>query len=92
MISTQIGYLPLRPALVNDPNGLQAWATAHPLIQPNLDQLKQIQPWRAFPGENYQQITDIMMSAAEAVIYQGKDPASTMAAAQQQASALLPKG
>ncbi len=91
-ISTKIGYLPLRTGLVDDPNGLQEWAAKNPLIKPNLAQLPQLKPWRAFPGENYQQITDIMMSAAEGVIYQGKDPASTMATAQQQATALLPKG
>lgn len=92
VISTQIGYLPLRPSLTTDPNGLQAWAALHPaLLQPNLDQLTRLQPWRAFPGASYQQIVDLMMSAAESAIYQGKDPASTMLAAQQQATALLPK-
>lgn len=93
VISTQIGYLPLRPSLTTDPNGLQAWAALHPtLLQPNLDQLTRLQSWRPFPGANYQQIVDIMMSAAESSIYQGKDAAATMLAAQQQASALLPKG
>jgi multiple sugar transport system substrate-binding protein len=89
-ISSKIGYLPLRTSLVDDPAYLKPWADAHPLIKPNLDQLARLQPWTSFPGNGYQQITDLMMSAAESSIYDGKDPASTMAAAQQQAQSLMP--
>ncbi len=52
-ISSKIGYLPLRTGLIDDPNGLQAWAKANPLIKPNLDQLTRLQPWYSFPGDNY---------------------------------------
>jgi multiple sugar transport system substrate-binding protein len=90
-ISSKIGYLPLRTGLVDDPNGLQQWAQANPLIRPNLDQLGRLQPWESFPGDNYLQIGDMMMTAVESAVFAGKDPASTLAAAQKQATALLPK-
>jgi multiple sugar transport system substrate-binding protein len=89
-ISSKIGYLPLRTSLVDDPAYLKPWADAHPLIKPNLDQLTRLKPWVSFPGNGYQQITDLMMSAAEGAIYNGKDPATAMADARKQASALLP--
>ncbi|WP_261576394.1 ABC transporter substrate-binding protein [Frankia gtarii] len=89
-ISSKIGYLPLRTGLIDDPNGLQAWAKANPLIKPNLDQLAQLQPWESFPGDNYLQISDTMMSAVEGAVFGGKNPASTLAAAQKQATSLMP--
>ncbi|KJE19489.1 carbohydrate ABC transporter substrate-binding protein, CUT1 family [Frankia torreyi] len=89
-ISSKIGYLPLRTGLIDDPNGLQAWAKANPLIKPNLDQLTRLQPWAAFPGDNYLQIQDTMMTAVEGAVFSGKDPASTLAGAQKQASDLMP--
>ncbi|KJE24300.1 carbohydrate ABC transporter substrate-binding protein, CUT1 family [Frankia torreyi] len=89
-ISSKIGYLPLRTGLIDDPNGLQAWAKANPLIKPNLDQLTRLQPWESFPGDNYLQISDTMMSAVEGAVFGDKDPAAAMAAAQKQATTLLP--
>ncbi|WP_251077871.1 ABC transporter substrate-binding protein [Frankia sp. AiPa1] len=90
-ISSKIGYLPLRTGLVNDPAGLQAWAKANPLVQPNLDQLDRLEPWVSFPGNNYVQVRDGMMNAVEKSVYQGADPASTLTAAARQGAALLPK-
>ncbi len=89
-ISSKIGYLPLRTGLVDDPNGLQEWAKANPLIKPNLDQLTRLQPWESFPGDNYLQIGDTMMTAVEGAVFSGKDPASTLAAAQKQATDRMP--
>ncbi|WP_047224388.1 ABC transporter substrate-binding protein [Frankia coriariae] len=89
-ISSRIGYLPLRTGLVDDPNGLQGWAKANPLIRPNLDQLTRLQPWESFPGDNYLQIGDAMMTAVEGAVFSGKDPASTLADAQKQAATLMP--
>ncbi|ADP82691.1 ABC transporter substrate-binding protein [Pseudofrankia inefficax] len=89
-ISSKIGYLPLRTSLVDDPAYLKPWADQHPLIKPNLDQLTRLKPWVSFPGNGYQQITDLMMSAAESAIYQGKDPKTTLADAARQGDKLLP--
>ena len=92
MISSKIGYLPLRTGLVNDPDGLKAWAEQNPLLQPNLEQLSRLQPAVALPGLQYQQIRDGMMDAVEQVVFQGADADSTLRTAQQQASKLLPNG
>ena len=90
LISSKIGYLPLRTGLVNDPNGLQQWAQQQPLLKANLDQLARLRPWVSFPGDNYVQIRNDMMQAVEQVVYHDANPTSTLSAAQSQASQYLP--
>ncbi|MBW0116043.1 ABC transporter substrate-binding protein [Pseudonocardia abyssalis] len=90
MISTNIGYLPLRTGLVDDPDGLQGWIAENPLVRPNLEQLGRMEPWISFPGNSYLQIRDGMMEAVEASVYQGADPATTLADAQERAVGLFP--
>ncbi|MQY27431.1 ABC transporter substrate-binding protein [Nocardia aurantia] len=91
IIARKIGYLPLRTALVDDPNGsLAPWVAQNPLVRPNLDQLKRLHPWLAFPGDNYVQIRNGMLEAVEKSVFQNADPAATLTAAQQQAQALMP--
>jgi multiple sugar transport system substrate-binding protein len=89
-ISQGIGYLPLRTGLVDDPEGLQDWASKSPLIGPNLKQLESMEPWVSMPGNNYLQIRDGMMDAVESIVYQGADPGPTLEAARDQGTALLP--
>jgi len=91
IITSKIGYLPLRPGIVNDPMYLKPWANTHPLVQPNLEQLSVLEPWVAFPGTNYRQAVDIMMKAVEQTVYNGAPAESTMKTAQDRATALLPK-
>ncbi|WP_236794657.1 ABC transporter substrate-binding protein [Amycolatopsis sp. GM8] len=92
MITSKIGYLPLRLDLLNDPAHLKTWAAQNPMIKPNVDQLNTVEPWIAFPGNSYQQIRDTMMDGVEKSVFQGADPASTLTGAQQQVTALLPGG
>ena len=89
-ISQGIGYLPLRTGLVDDPDGLADWAASSPLNEPNLEQLENMEPWVSMPGNNYLQIRDGMMDAVESIVYQGADPSSTLKAAQDQGTELLP--
>jgi multiple sugar transport system substrate-binding protein len=89
-ISSKIGYLPLRTSLVDDPGTLKPWAEANPLIKPNLAQLSRLQPWTAFPGDDYKKIVSLMMTAVQSVVFQGKDAASTLTDAQKRAQALVP--
>lgn len=91
VITSKIGYLPLRPSIVNDDRYLKAWARENPLVQPNLEQLDALEPWVAFPGPNYARARDIMMKAVEEVVYTGADPAATLKAAQDRVDPLLPK-
>ncbi|WP_131770633.1 ABC transporter substrate-binding protein [Candidatus Protofrankia californiensis] len=91
-ITSKIGYLPLRTGLLDDPAGLKDWAAKNPLIKPNIDQLARLHPAASFPGDNYVQIKDTILDAVEKVVYSGADAQSTLTAAQEQATKLLPKG
>lgn len=90
IITSKIGYLPLRPAIVDDPNYLAGWVAEHPLVQPNLDQLARLNPWVPMPGPNYRQILKILLDATEESVFGDGDPAEIMTDAQQRAQDLVP--
>ncbi len=90
VITSEIGYLPLRPAIVTDPNYLAGWIAEHPLVGPNLAQLDRLEPWDPMPGPNYRQIVKTMMDAVEMSVFGGADVAATLADAQTNAQALMP--
>lgn len=90
MITSKIGYLPLRLDLLNDPAHLKDWADKNAMLKPNVDQLNHVEPWIAFPGNDFQQIRDTMMDGVEKSVFQGADPQTTLTAAQQQVTPLLP--
>ncbi|MFE3026164.1 ABC transporter substrate-binding protein [Nocardia tengchongensis] len=89
-ISQGIGYLPLRTGLLDDADGLAAWSKANPLLAPNVAQLDRMEPWISMPGNSYLQIRDGMMDAVESIVFQGKDPQSTLTAAREAGAKLLP--
>lgn len=90
-IAKEIGYLPLRSGLVDDPKYLRSWvAGQEDLVRPNLEQLDRLQAWQAYPGPRYAQIASTFMDAAERVVFYDADPASTLRTAQERASAMLP--
>lgn len=91
VITSQIGYLPLRTDIVDDPKYLGDWVKKHPLIRPNLEQLAILERWESFPGPNYRQIQKMMMEGAELAVFGGVDPAEAMMAAQDNAQPLMPK-
>lgn len=91
VITAEIGYLPLRTDIVDDPKYLGNWVKEHPLIQPNLEQLGLLERWESFPGPNYRQIQKTMMEGAEMAVFGGVDPAEAMQAAQASAQAMMPK-
>lgn len=90
IITSEIGYLPLRPAIVTDPDYLAGWVAEHPLVAPNLEQLDRLEPWDPMPGPNYRQIGKTMMDAVEMSVFGGADVAATLADAQANAQALMP--
>ena len=63
----------------------------HPLVQPNLEQLKVLEPWEAMPGANYRQIVKTMMDAVELSITGKVDVAATLKAAQDITQPMLPQ-
>ncbi|NGP16970.1 ABC transporter substrate-binding protein [Devosia aurantiaca] len=90
VITSEIGYLPLRPAIVTDPAYLAGWIEEHPLVAPNLEQLDRLEPWDPMPGPNYRQIVKTMMDAVEMSVFGGADVESTLVDAQANAQALMP--
>jgi multiple sugar transport system substrate-binding protein len=90
VITSEIGYLPLRTDIVNDPAFLGDWVKAHPLVEPNLEQLSRLEPWDNMPGQNYSQIIKTMMDAAEMAVFGGAEVGPTLADAQANAQALMP--
>ena len=91
IITSEIGYLPLRTDIVNDPQYLGEWVKTHPLVHPNLEQLKVLEPWEAMPGANYRQIVKTMMDAVELSITGKVDVAATLKAAQDITQPMLPQ-
>lgn len=89
-ISPGIGYLPLRTGLVEDPAGLREWYRQNQLLAPNIAQLERMEPWISMPGNSYLQIRDGMMEAVESIVFQGKDPQSTLTAARDAGAKLVP--
>lgn len=89
-ISRGIGYLPLRTGLMDDPDGLLDWSRENPLLAPNLAQLDTMEPWVSMPGNNYLQIRDGMMDAVDAIVFQGAEPRSTLSAALDAGTDLMP--
>lgn len=91
VITSEIGYLPLRPEIVDAPQYLGAWAKDHPMVRPNLKQLAVLEPWEPMPGPNYRQIDKIMMDAVELAVRGKVDVRLTLKAAQDAAQHLMPK-
>jgi len=92
MISSKIGYIPLRTGLVDPPNSLAAWAAKNPLVKTNIAQLNAMEPWVSFPGTDYLQVRDGMMKAVENVVLQGAPAQATLTTAAQQGAPLLTAG
>ncbi|MBK0419449.1 ABC transporter substrate-binding protein [Leucobacter sp. CSA1] len=89
LITSQIGYLPLRTGLTDEGGALHEWAQSIPTVQPNLDQLDRLEAWRSFPGNSYTQVSDLFTTAAEEVVYYGKPAEETMSEAADRAQALI---
>lgn len=72
-LAETIGYLPLRAAVAD---------AADPLLRPSLDQLDDVVPYTAFPGDNANQAVVVLQDeAVEPIVLRGADPAATLRAA-----------
>ncbi|MEU4312331.1 ABC transporter substrate-binding protein [Nocardia sp. NPDC024068] len=91
-ITSNIGYVPLRASLIDDPAYLRSFADAHPgFVRPNVAQLDRLEPWVSYPGPSYQQIRTLLSKATEEIVFRGADPQATLSAAQTGAQTLMPK-
>lgn len=91
IITSKIGYLPLRLDIVDDPEFLGPWTQAHPLIRPNLEQLSRLTPNVAFPGPNYRQAEGMMKEAVTEAVFGEGDVTQVLTAAQETAQTLMPQ-
>ena len=89
IISSQIGYLPLRPGLVEEGGALHDWAQSNPLLAPNLEQMDTMKPWVSYPGNNFVQVDDILGTAIEEVVFYGKPAEETMTDVAERAQELI---
>lgn len=89
IITSEIGYLPLRPAIVDDPQYLKDWVEQNPLIKPNLEQLEHLKPWVSYPGPNWYQIETILLEAVQKSIQSTDDVSTIMKEAAARAQSLV---
>jgi len=89
LISTQIGYLPLRDSMTKGSGPLADWVKQNPLVTPNLDQLNELQPWVSYPGNSYLQVDQLLATAIENSVFYGADVSKTMTDAASRAQALI---
>lgn len=90
IITSEIGYLPLRPSIVEDEEYLKGWVEENPLIKPNLEQLDRLTPWVSYPGPNWYQIETILLEAVQKSIQSSDDVTTIMKEAQTRAQSLMP--
>ncbi|ADZ70850.1 ABC transporter substrate-binding protein [Polymorphum gilvum] len=92
IITSKIGYVPLRENAVRSEEHLAGFLRENPVVQPNIDQLQSLVPWVPLPGPNYRQILTVMMNASEQAVFGAQDDiAAIMADAQARAQALVPR-
>lgn len=90
IITSKMGYLPLRPAIIDDEKYLKSWAEEHPFVRTNLEQLERLHKWVGFPGLNSGQIATTLNQAVTECIFSDKDVEAVMKQAQSEAQDLLP--
>lgn len=82
IITSQIGYLPLRPSLATDPKYLAPFFATNKLLSPALAQLDQVTPYQFFPGKGASQaVVALQDNAVAPIVLQGADPAKALTAA-----------
>ncbi|WP_267285108.1 MULTISPECIES: extracellular solute-binding protein [Rhizobium] len=90
IITSKIGYLPLRLDIVDDPNYLGPWVKENPMFRANLEQLNRLTANVALPGPNYRQVEKMMMDSVREAVFGKSDPDATLKAAQDQGQDLMP--
>jgi multiple sugar transport system substrate-binding protein len=82
MITTEIGYLPLRADLATDPRYLAGYFETNPLLLPPLEQLSHVEPYRSFSGPKANQATVLLQDdAIDPIVLREANTADTLKAA-----------
>ncbi|MGO7834837.1 ABC transporter substrate-binding protein [Rhizobium johnstonii] len=90
VITSKIGYLPLRLDIVDDPQYLGEWVKQNPNFRANLEQLSHLKANIAFPGPNYRQVEKMMMDSVREAVFGSGDPKAALQTAEQDAQNLMP--
>lgn len=88
-ITEGIGYLPLRPELIDDPKYLKDFADKNPVIRTNVEQLKNLHPATIWPGSNATETSKAFLDAVAKAVSTDADISSTMKDAQDQINGML---
>ena len=90
IITSKIGYLPLRPGIVNESQYLGPYYRKDPRIGPALKQLAQVTPYAFFTGaQAAQAVATLQDDAVQPIVFAGANPASTLASVTQQIQSML---
>ena len=90
IITSKIGYLPLRPAIVNDARYLAPYYRNDPRIGPALKQLAEVTPYAFFSGaQAAQAVATLQDDAVQPIVFSGANPASTLASVTRQIQSML---
>ena len=90
IITSKIGYLPLRPDLVNDPRYLGPYYSKDPRIGPALRQLASVTPYAFFAGNQAARAVAMLQDdAVQPIVFADANPASTLAQVGSQVQALI---
>ncbi|GAA3400687.1 ABC transporter substrate-binding protein [Paenibacillus hodogayensis] len=89
IITSSIGYLPLRAGLADDPNYLKSFVDQNPLYKINLAQLAQIKPVAIWPGEYASEIFTAFSDAVAKTVMTNEDAAATLKKAQADINGML---
>lgn len=90
IVTSQIGYLPLRPAIVGADDGLAPFFAADDRLLTAVEQMASIEPYQVFPGPDGTRATQILQDEAVApIMLSGADPESTLAAVAGEVNELL---
>ncbi|WP_187972829.1 ABC transporter substrate-binding protein [Aquibium microcysteis] len=91
IITSKIGYLPLRLSTLDDPRYLKDWYAANPKYKANVEQLSRLTANVAFPGPNYRQVENMMKDAMTEAVFGSGDPRVVLKTAQDTAQPLMPQ-
>lgn len=89
IITSEIGYLPLRTELANDPQYLKTFVDENPLLKINLEQLDKIRPVTIWPGSVATEAFTIFRDATVQAISTDADVKEVLEKAQDDINQLL---
>ncbi len=78
IITSEIGYLPLRPYLAEDENYLKDFVDANPIIAANIERLADVQPATIWPGDHAAELTTLYADMSTKALTTDADVAQTL--------------